>query len=144
MISSFDEQTISNLGTFLDKCPYLGKVKMAAFLVSRKEKVISFGHNSITLNSQVKVIESLTGGRLSFRKEKTRIGTLHAEMACFAKFNFSYKHIRGTTLYVRGVSRSNNTLKSRPCPICMKLCSILGVERVVYSTKRNGIDEEIL
>lgn len=141
MISSFDEKTIETLSKFLDECPFLGKVKMAAFLVKR-EKIISTGNNQITINASVKLLESLTGSKLSFRKENTTIGTLHAEMVCFEKLGFNQKKVRGSTLYVRGVSRSQNTLKSRPCEACLRLSSLLGVERIVYSNKGNEIVEE--
>jgi len=144
MISSFDERMISSLSSYLDECPFLGKVKMAAFLVDRKGRVISQGNNRITINAGVKLLENLTRTRLSFKKENTTIGTLHAEMVCFLNLQFSQKKIRGGTLYVRGVSRCDNTLKSRPCKACLTLCSLLGVERIVYSNKGNEIVEEYL
>ena len=144
MISDFDRRKISDLSLFLDKCHYSGRVKMAAFLVSRKNRIVAYGNNSISLNCEVKLMESLTGKKLSFRKKRTRIGTIHAEMACFASLGFSQKYIRGTTLYVRGVSLCNNSLKSKPCPTCLKLASFLGVKRIVYSNKGNEIVEEIL
>jgi len=109
------------------------RYRHGAVLVSKSGKVISKGYNRYSLNRDFKNIEQKVRDKLSFDGKFS----VHAEVDCFSKLNFNQKLIKGSTLFIYGESKCKNTVKSRPCPNCMKLIRFLRIRTVVYSHTRD-------
>lgn len=105
------------------------QVRLGAVLVSRSGKIISRGHNKLSLNNDLKNLARSLKTRLNF----DGYCTVHAEMDCLSKLGFDQKAIKGSTLVLYGVSRAGNILKSRPCRRCIRLVQYMRIPYVVYS-----------
>ena len=62
---------------------------------------------------------------------------IHAELD--AVLMIDPEKLRGATVYVAGISKTGNLLKSAPCPICQKLLQEYGIRCVVFHEKTGEI-----
>jgi hypothetical protein len=97
----------------------------------RDEIILARGHNRYSLSADVKQIEILLGKTQTW----DGISTVHAETHCLSELNLNQKLIKNGTLVIAGISRAGNLIKSRPCPNCMSILSILMVKDVVWRDK---------
>lgn len=117
------------------------RFKHGALLV-KNGVIISRGYNtlSISSNPQIKMVEKFSGIRLTF----SGIGTIHAEIACLINVGLRQDLIRNSTLYIFGISRAGNVIKSRPCPRCLKALYFMRIKQVVYSNQDGSFTIENL
>lgn len=99
----------------------------------KNNKIICSGRNHHSFGHDVAVAEKISGRRLRYNG----YGSVHAEVDCFKKIHFNTKITRGSTLFIFGMSKARNIVKSRPCESCIKICETLGVKRIIYSNTRN-------
>lgn len=116
--------------------PY-GRVKMVAFLV-HKNKIISFGVNTEkTSLYQHRARKRSNVSDTDFIYDKT-----HAEIAALKKIHPSFNDWQNTEIIVISKKKDGSFRLARPCPICSKAISDLGIKKIYYTNSFGGITKE--
>ena len=106
-----------------EKSTYRFRIGAVIFKGSR---IISSGHNDIRSTSQIK------------DKYKKFENSLHAEQA--ALMNIDWSKVKGCSILVIKISSSKGILSmAKPCKICQKLLTHIGIHNVYYSNEKGEI-----
>ena len=103
------------------------RARHCAILVRGKDR-LSVGYNSYVTHSAMYKINKVKP-------------FLHSEVA--AIMGVRHKDLDGATIYVARVTKGNNIGLSRPCPTCMQVMRMFGIEKIVYTTDCGFAVEEI-
>ena len=106
------------------------KQKMAAVIVDKRGRVLSYGVNSYVSTHPIQA----KFGRLTGNPEAI---WLHAEVSALVKL----RH-KPHTMYVARVTKDMRPAMSKPCPACSAAIIEAGVKRVIYYNW-DGKEEEI-
>lgn len=95
--------------------------KLGAVIV-KKNRVVSIGYNK---------------PHKTHPRSNTRFKTVHAEFDAILASN--KEDLKGATIYVLRVAKSGLNL-AKPFPCCMDLIKMVGIKKIIYST-REGLEE---
>lgn len=108
------------------------KYRLGAVLV-KKKRVVSTGYNDMSRSHPI-MRRYAPHGKI--------IKNLHAEVDCC--IGLSPEEMNGTTMYVTRVLKNGLLASSKPCKICHKFLTTMGVKRVIYTNTEGGLEMETL
>lgn len=96
-------------------------------VIFKGKKIYGYGHNSIRSSSI----------SMKYRKWEE---SLHAEQAALLKLDWT--KLKGYSILVYRVNRNGKLGMARPCEMCQKLLSYVGIKNVYYTTNTGEIKFE--
>jgi dCMP deaminase len=66
--------------------------------------------------------------------------SIHAELNAVLQAQRLGISLDGAILYVTGLSKADNTVCSKPCPICQEMLAETGIRAVYYQNKEGDIE----
>ena len=98
------------------------------------------------------VLNEKAGGHLSQEKLKEELTKIddtdfiydktHAEIAALKKIHPSFNDWQNTEIIVISKKKDGSFRLARPCPICSKAISDLGIKKIYYTNSFGGITKE--
>lgn len=110
---------------------------MVAFLI-HKNKILSFGVNS----EKTSLYQHRARKRSNITDSDFIYDKTHAEIAAIKKIHPSFNDWQNVEIIVISKKKDNSFRLARPCPICEKAITDLGIKKIYYTNSYGGITKE--
>ncbi len=106
------------------------RARMSALVVSKK-RILSIGINDVRYCKDLR------------RRKHER--SFHAEQSAIVQMIKAgrMKELKGSTIIVSRIGKSNNQLMAKPCECCHELICFVQIRKVIYTTAE-GVEEYVI